>query len=314
MRLAPQLGQKPIGVFAGGVSEVELIADATGNISTTVYSQGNLRTASPLEWILDARVYWRRAQQNLPDEKINTAGGFLIFMTAGMAEQLTNLAAQVLWDEGEGGSAIVYEFVASTIVVGDVRDIFKYGGRWVFGAADTTDKLSATLGVVGIMTTVWPIADVFVTSLKILVRRVADTPAAQAFAELVRIIYTEAKAGSFATASRLNDVLQHMVSKLDNYTRFFERGFFRNKDDLDQAGTLFKAYGDHYTQIINKLDASLTAKYGADIAKDKVRNVLSALAHINKTLGIKLSETGVEGLTALAKVDDIDGARLKQVV
>jgi len=297
----------PMAMLGDGGDRIELIANENGEIQTTARSLGNLRTASPLEAIVESRAYWRRAQNDIVE--LDTNKGFITFMTYGIASELTNLAAQVIWDEGEGGEAIVYEFAASTFVVGDVRDILKYGIEWRFGYADAAEKLTFSLATVGILTTVTPIADLAVAALKILVKKAVDTPAAQLIVMLIATIVDEAKIGVFLTLEKYSDLLQ-ALAKSDMTDELFQRALLRNVIDLDVLNNFRNSYGDGYEAIIGRLYTKFGTEFADDIADQKVRELLKGLTEVNAKLGVDLSEDAIDGIVGLLRIDGVDSARI----
>ena len=300
-----------IAGFANRTNEITLIADANGEITAPVASLGNLRTASPLEWFMDAQVYWHKQQDEI--EELDTAGGFFLFMTYGMASQSANLMAQVVWDEGQGNSAIVYEFIASTRVVGDIRDIVKYGMKWSFGFASDGEKLTTSLAGIGILTTVTPIADVAVTSLKILMKIAADTPAANMMAELGKKVFEDIGNYSFATLTHYSDTLQYFAGSAFTQ-KYFKRGLVNNLDDLEAFNTFRKNYGDDYADnLVNRLYSKFDGDFPADVAQEKLKDLLVGLNGVTLAIGKNLSDDGIDGLAALMKVDGIGSARLNKM-
>ena len=214
-----------------------------------------------------------------------------------------------MWDEGVGNSAIVYEFAASTFIIGDVRDILKYGGKWYFGLADDTEKLVTSLAAVGILTTVTPVADLVVTSLKIVIKKAANTPAANAVAEIGRKVVDEVVSGSFATLDKFGDIFRRL-STSDLAKTFFERGIVRNADDLDILNSFYKSYGDNAEAIITRLYTKMDGALANEVAEKQVRDLIKGLVDINTVIGKELSDDGIDGLAALMKVDGINSARL----
>ncbi|WP_369157062.1 hypothetical protein [Candidatus Thiodiazotropha sp. LNASS1] len=312
------LSRGMLGAFPNGGSSVTLVADANGEISTIVQSLGNLRTHSPLEWITEARLYWRNAADQIED--LNSTGGFIQYMAYSSAAELNNVLAQVLWDEGEDSAAkTVSEFAASMLLLGDVRDIAKYGGKWYFGLADDGEKLTTTLAGIGIVTTIFPVVDAGITALKIIVRMVADAPGPvrRFFTEFGHKIVDEIGSLNFTTVDRFSGALVHIAGSTQ-FRSFLQRNLIKNLDDLEAFAKFQERYGDRTDALIQRfytgLDSVADDVLAATTKEGKVRNLVKLAEGVSEQIGRNLSEEALDGMVALMKIRGINKGRIDYLV
>ncbi|MCG8012476.1 MAG: hypothetical protein JAY64_12360 [Candidatus Thiodiazotropha weberae] len=312
------LSRGMLGAFPNGGSSVTLVADANGEISTTVQSLGNLRTHSPLEWFTEARLYWRNEVDQIED--LNSTGGFVQFMTYSMAAELNNVLAQVFWDEGEdSAAATVSEFAASMLILGDVRDLAKYGGKWYFGLADDGEKLTSSLAGIGIVTTIFPVLDAAVTALKIIVKMVADAPGPvrKFFTEFSSRIVKEIGNLNLSTILHFSDALIH-ISTSTQFRGFLQRNLIKSLDDLEAFARFQERYGDRTDALIQRfytgLDSVADDVLAATTKEGKVRNLIKLSESVSEQIGRNLSEEALDGMVALMKVRGINKGRIGYLV
>nr|WP_232847082.1 LamG domain-containing protein [Shewanella nanhaiensis] len=284
-----------LSAFSNGSSQIELIANEHGEITTQIRSLGNLRTASPLHAFVRARVYWKNKKE-LVD--VNAEGSLLSYMTYAVAEGTANAMAELFWDEGDDSFAsTVTDFSASVLVVGDVRDILKYGGQWWFGLADPDKKVVASVAAIGVLTTFTPILDVAMAGLKQVLKKALNTKSAEVLSSLAMKIRGElVNLGSLGskTLTQFSDWFQWCAFS-KQCDALLSSGI-RHDAEVESSALLLKSYGSsNYDDLLGKLYSRFDS-LGKELAEKAARDVSEALTLAITKTGKPLTGNAIEGM------------------
>ena len=186
------LSRPRLMAFENGADRISVTIGADGTSSVEVRSLGNLRNSSPNAWRVAVESEYRRA--TTVEEP-----SFLYLWSVELLISLFRLGDGFLKGEADSVEAFAGDIISGFLLYGDIRELIRSVYRIFKGTATVLDYFVLILSVVGIITTVQPVADVVVTSVRAGLRRLQQLP--QAIQKLFGIAIVEVL-GDFIRGSR----------------------------------------------------------------------------------------------------------------